>query len=138
MNLHDSIKSLEGRYIDLANFYKKEIVKKNPQKLKVGSSATIQKKNIYSLRTQSKDPIGENADDLSQPSDLALKKFLSLDEDQERLKIEAVKADKLRLEAHLKNLIMIQTRITDDSDLRRHFSDPSFSAERVKASIEQA
>lgn len=40
MNLHTNLKNLEGKYIDLANFYKQELVaKKNSAKLKVGSAS---------------------------------------------------------------------------------------------------
>lgn len=40
MSLHNNLKNLEGKYIDLANFYKQELLsKRNPevQKLKVGA-----------------------------------------------------------------------------------------------------
>ncbi len=41
MDLHSNLKNLEGKYIDLANFYKQELVRnKNPeaplQRFKVG------------------------------------------------------------------------------------------------------
>jgi len=47
--------------------------------------------------------------------DLMVRKIISLDEGQEKIKIEAVKQEKLKLESQLKNLILLQTRITDDS-----------------------
>lgn len=31
MNLHNKMKNLENKYIDLANFYKKELVLKNQE-----------------------------------------------------------------------------------------------------------
>ena len=42
MNLHNNLKNLEGKYIDLANFYKQELISKQKspdvQKLKLASS----------------------------------------------------------------------------------------------------
>lgn len=45
LNLHNHLKSLEGKYIDLANFYKQELLSrgKEAHKLKVGPSPAARK-----------------------------------------------------------------------------------------------
>lgn len=63
MNLHNNLKNLEGKYIDLANFYKQELLTKQRNtevhQLKVG---TIQKKNIQSLRYQQNNQLTDKTD----------------------------------------------------------------------------
>ena len=52
MNLHINLTSLEGKYIDLANFYKQELLNRNKEKdvQRVKVSSVTAKKNIKSLR----------------------------------------------------------------------------------------
>ena len=44
-----------------------------------------------------------------------IRKILSLDEAQEKMKIDAVKQEKINLENQLKNLIHLQNRINNDT-----------------------
>jgi hypothetical protein len=48
MNLHINLTSLEGKYIDLANFYKQELLNRNKEKdvQRVKVSSVTAKKNI--------------------------------------------------------------------------------------------
>ena len=54
LNLHAHLKNLEGKYIDLANFYKQELITaKNDREMGDDSSSNVHKRSMHSAKRSS-------------------------------------------------------------------------------------